>query len=293
MRRFPKFIAEVSSNHSADLSRALEFIDRAADIGCDGVKFQLFKIDELFAPEILATSAAHRKRRAWELPVSFLPDLAQRAQERAIEFSCTPFYLEAVDILEPYVDFLKIASYELSWPDLLRRCAATRKPIVLSTGMADLQEVRDAVRILYDADCRNLTLLHCVSGYPTTPGDANLAALTPLRSLANEFEDMALRVGWSDHTVEPGVIHRAVHRHGAEMIEFHIDLDGTGDEYAVGHCWTPEPMANVIHDTRIALRADGEGLKAPTLYEREERQWRADPIDGLRPLSQYRGTLAQ
>ncbi len=292
MRRFPKFIAEVSSNHSADLPRALEFIDRAADIGCDGVKFQLFKIDELFAPEILATSAAHRKRRAWELPVSFLPDLALRAQERAIEFSCTPFYLEAVDILEPYVDFLKIASYELSWPDLLRRCAATRKPIVLSTGMADLQEVRDAVTTLHDAGCRHLTLLHCVSGYPAKPADANLAALTPLRSLEKDFEDMALRVGWSDHTVEPGVVHRAVHHHGAEMIEFHIDLDGTGDEYAVGHCWTPEPMANVIHDTRIALRADGEALKMPTLDEREERRWRADPVDGLRPLSQYRGAFS-
>ncbi len=291
MLRHPKFIAEVSSNHNADLGRCLDFIDRAADIGCDGVKFQLFKIDQLFAPEILTRSATHRKRRAWELPVEFLPELAVRAQERAIEFSCTPFYLEAVDILEPYVDFLKIASYELAWPALLCKCAATRKPIVLSTGMANLEEVRDAVNLLYENGCRHLTLLHCVSGYPTKPSEANLAALTPLRSLANEHEDMALRVGWSDHTVAPGVIHRAIHRHGAEMVEFHFDLDGTGDEYAVGHCWTPEPMANVIHDVRIALRADGEGLKIPAPREEAERQWRADPVDGLRPLSQYRGTI--
>jgi len=292
MRSQAKFIAEVSSNHSADLDRCLAFIDRAADIGCDGVKFQLFKIDELFAPEILERSADHRRRRAWELPVEFLPALARRSNERAIEFSCTPFYLEAVDILEPHVDFYKIASYELAWPALLERCAATGKPIVLSTGMATLEEVLEATRILYRAGCRELTLLHCVSGYPTKPGEANLAALTPLRSVASDFEDLALSVGWSDHTVEPGVILRAIHRHGAEMIEFHMDLDGEGEEYAVGHCWTPEPIARVIDDVRVAMRADGDGLKVPAPREEEERCWRADPVDGLRPLAAYRGTLA-
>lgn len=288
----PKFIAEVSSNHSASLARALEFIDRAADIGCDGVKFQLFKIDQLFAPEILATSEAHRKRRAWELPTEFIPHLAQRARERRVEFSCTPFYLEAVDLLEPHVDFFKIASYELGWPDLLRRCGATGKPIVLSTGMADLDEVREATAILEQAGCRDLTLLHCVSGYPTRPGEANLSAMAALRSLASEFPGMRQSVGWSDHTVAPGVIHRAIHRHGAEMIEFHYDLDGEGEEYAVGHCWTPEQMAPVIHDTQIALRCDGDGAKTPAVREREERRWRADPIDGLRPLAEHREVLS-
>lgn len=290
--RIPRFIAEVSSNHGADLARSLEFIDCAADIGCDGVKFQLFKIDKLFAPEILATSPAHARRRAWELPLAFIPKLAARAKDRAIEFSCTPFYLGAVDVLEPYVDFLKIASYELGWSDLLRKCAATQKPIVLSTGMADLGEVRRAVTTLERAGCRDLVILHCVSGYPTRPIDANLAALAPLRELANEYESMSLRVGWSDHTVEPGVIQRAIHRHGAEMIEFHIDLDGCGEEYAVGHCWRPQQIADVIHDTRVAFRADGDGLKAPAPRELEERRWRADPHDGLRPLKEFRARLS-
>lgn len=98
MNSNPSFIAEVSSNHSASLERSLAFIDRAADIGCDGVKFKLFKIDELFAPEILATSPEHEKRPAWELPVDFIPGLAARAKERAIQFGCTPFYLDAVSI---------------------------------------------------------------------------------------------------------------------------------------------------------------------------------------------------
>src|SRR5665213_803065 len=134
METSPLFIAEASSNHGRDLSRALAFVDAAADCGCDAVKFQLFRVRELFAPEILAKSAAHRARTAWELPVAHIEPLAARAAERGIQFSCTPFYLEAVKELEPYVAFYKIASYELLWNGLLETCARTGKKIVLSTG---------------------------------------------------------------------------------------------------------------------------------------------------------------
>ena len=94
------FIAEVSSNHHQNLSRCLAFIDVSANIGCRGVKFQLFKIRELFAPEILEQKPKLQQREQWELPVEFLPHLAQRCQERGIQFSCTPFYLDAVAELE-------------------------------------------------------------------------------------------------------------------------------------------------------------------------------------------------
>ena len=96
------------------------------DIGCDGVKFQLFRIDELFAPEILRKSAQHRARKDWELPEVFLEPIAQRCRERELEFGCTPFFLEAVPILAPFVDFLKIASYELLWDDLIAACAGNK-----------------------------------------------------------------------------------------------------------------------------------------------------------------------
>jgi len=98
------FVAEVSSNHSKDIERALEFVDVAASVGCDAVKFQLFRINQLFAPEILSKSERHRKRSEWELPVTFIPLLSDRCKEKNIQFSCTPFYLEAVTELEPYVD---------------------------------------------------------------------------------------------------------------------------------------------------------------------------------------------
>ena len=162
-----KFIAEVSSNHSCDLARALEFIDVSAACGCAAVKFQLFRIDQLFAPEILEKSEMHRKRKEWELPLDFLPELAKRSRERNIEFSCTPFYLDAVEELEPYVDFYKIASYELLWDELLAACAATDKPVILSTGMATMDEILHATEVLKKNGCADLTLLHCTSAYPT------------------------------------------------------------------------------------------------------------------------------
>jgi N-acetylneuraminate synthase len=242
------------------------------------VKFQLFRVDQLFAPEILARSAAHRARRDWELPVDFLPRLARRCQERSIAFACTPFDLEAVAQMEPHVSFFKIASYELLWHPLLRACAATGKPVVLSTGMADMNEIRAAVEVLRESGDGPFTLLHCSSAYPTPVEAANLAAIDALR---REFD---VAVGWSDHTRQAAVLYRAIHRYGASMVEFHLDLEGDGAEYAAGHCWLPDEMAAVIRTVRVGIAADGDGIKAPNQAEAADRAWRADPGDGLRPL---------
>jgi N-acetylneuraminate synthase len=277
-----KFIAEVSSNHSQSLDRCLKFIDVAADANCHAIKFQLFRVDKLFAPEILATSEAHQKRRAWELPLDFLPYLKERAQAKGIEFACTPFDIDAVKELVPYVDFFKIASYELLWTDLLDACAKTGKPIILSTGMATEQEIVNAVNTLKNGGCKDPILLHCTSAYPTPHSEANLAAIDTIHKLTG------CEVGWSDHTANPAVIQRAVHRWGAEIIEFHLDLDGQGEEFATGHCWLPDQIKAVINDIEIAYEADGNGVKAPVPSELPDRLWRADPIDGLRPLREIR-----
>lgn len=278
------FIAEVSSNHNRDLDRCLAFIDAAHQAGNRAIKFQLFRVDELFAPEILAKSERHRARGTWELPTNFFPDLAARTHELGMLFSCTPFYLQAVEELQPHVDFYKIASYELLWDDLLRACGATGKPVVLSTGMADMNEIEHAVNVIQRAGCERLTLLHCVSAYPTPPEDMNLAAIDTLR------QAFGLPVGLSDHSVSPGIIHRAVHRFGAEVVEYHLDLDGQGDEFASGHCWLPNQISTVIEEIKIGCLADGNGKKVPAPSETTDRQWRADPEDGLRPLKGTRLT---
>ncbi len=277
-----QFIAEVSSNHAQDLDRCFEFIDTAARIGCDAVKFQLFKIDQLFAPEILAKSEMHRKRKDWELPTAFLPELAKRSHDQGIQFSCTPFYLDAVAELEPHVDFYKIASYELLWVDLIRACARTGKPLILSTGMATMPEIKHAVDVAHDAGCAELTLLHCISGYPTPPQECNLAAIQTFRSA------YGCSVGWSDHSVSPAVLYRAIHAWEANTIEFHLDLEGEGEEFATGHCWLPAQMQAVIDTIKSGLTADGSGDKQPGPSELADRDWRADPVDGLRPFKHVR-----
>jgi N-acetylneuraminate synthase len=276
------FIAEVSSNHDRDLSRAFAFIDSAASIGCDSVKFQLFRIDEMFAPEILRQSPKHSARREWELPVSFLAPIASRCAERKVQFMCTPFYLKAVDELFPFVDAYKIASYELMWDELLAACARTGKPVILSTGMATMPEIAHAASVLQRNGARDVTLLHCVSAYPTPAAEANLAAM---RTISNAT---GLPCGWSDHTVSPAVVTRAVLKWEAPVVEFHLDLDRTGAEYAAGHCWLPEEMEPVIRLIRSGECSDGTGIKEPLPSEIADRDWRADPVDGLRPLAHVR-----
>lgn len=285
-----KFIAEVSSNHNRDLNRALKFVDAAAELGCDAVKFQLFKIDQLFAPEILERSADHRARKKWELPLEFLPELSERAHKKGIEFSCTPFYLDAVQELERYVDFYKVASYELLWHDLLKACAGTGKPLILSTGMSNENEVHAAINALAGLPTSEITILRCTSAYPTPVEEANISSLKTLRRSLDSFQkDLDLSFGWSDHTLSAGVIARAVFEYQAQVVEFHLDLEGEGHEYASKHCWLPRDIEPVIQMIRDGHAAAGDGRLAPTASEEPDREWRADPRDGLRPLRYIRG----
>lgn len=285
MNNLPIFVAEVSSNHSCDLNRAKEFIKVSSQIGCQAVKFQLFKIDKLFSPEILAKSKTHRDRKGWELPIEFLPELSSYSHKLGLLFSCTPFYLEAVKELEPYVDFYKIASYELLWDELIIECAKTGKDLVLSTGMATLDEIEHAVEVFKRHSNSKLTLLHAISGYPTPVNEANLKAIKTLR---DEFN---LEVGLSDHSVSKDVITRAIYKWDASMIEFHLDLDENGAEYKSGHCWLPNQMKDTIDGIKNGFLADGTGEKVPAPSEIDDRLWRADPSDGLRPFKELRETF--
>jgi len=281
------FIAEVSSNHSQNIERALKFIDQSVSVGCSAVKFQLFKTEKLFSKEVLDSNPETLSRKKWELPLEFLPILSKHCSNKKIQFSCTPFYLDAVDELNEYVDFFKIASYELLWDDLLVACAKTKKPLVISTGMATMNEIQHAVEIIKKNGCQELTILHCTSAYPTPSNEANLAAIKTLRKRFN------CSVGWSDHTVNPGVINRAINKWGAEVIEFHMDLEGEGAEFNSGHCWLPGQIAEVICQAKDGLSADGDGIKRPVESEKSDRLWRADPSDGLRPLKLIRNKLTK
>ncbi|CAN2170726.1 SpsE Sialic acid synthase [Candidatus Nanopelagicaceae bacterium] len=281
-----KFIAEVSSNHNNDLDRSLRLIDAAKFAGFDAVKFQMFKIEELFSKEAFTAKPFLKDREKWELPDEFVPVLSKYAHEVGLEFSCTPFYLDAVEKLAPYCDFLKIASYELLWLELASKCAATGLPLIISTGMADLEEVDKAVNnVRTEYPAVDLVLLHAVSSYPAPVAECNLMAI---QTMAKRY---GLGVGWSDHTVSVGVINRAVHKFGAIAVEMHIDTDGEGFEFGSGHCWLPEESKSMIASIREGQSTDGDGVKQPVTAEIVERVWRADPIDGLRPLAETRKLL--
>jgi N-acetylneuraminate synthase len=149
--------------------------------------------------------------------------------------------------------------------------------------MANLEEIDSAVNLVREKYPEtHLTLLHAVSSYPAPVQECNLAAISSLRTR------LGIDIGWSDHTVSPSVILNSVLRHHASMVEMHIDLDGAGYEYESQHCWLPNEARSVIESVRTALSADGDGIKAPTPAEIPDRRWRADPLDGLRPLMEVR-----
>jgi sialic acid synthase SpsE len=282
------FIAEIGSNHNRDPERLRALIGAAAEAGCEAIKLQVFRVDDLFAPEALAAHPELSQRSAWEFPLERLPDVRSACDAAGIKLGATPFGLWAVEALQPYVDFLKVASYEVLWQELLRSCAATGKPLIVSTGMATEEEIAGAVEAAEGADLR---LLHCVSGYPTPPEQANLAAIETLRAR------FGFPVGWSDHTGRDEVVVRAVARWGASDVELHIDLDGQGFE-AGEHNWTAERIKRLrarLEDAELEpeSRLDGDGVKVPQPVEQPDVAWRADPSDGLRPLRYVREQLAQ
>jgi N-acetylneuraminate synthase len=150
--------------------------------------------------------------------------------------------------------------------------------------MATLDEVVAAVGVSRANGVDDPLLLHCVSGYPTPSGQVNLAAIATLR------ETTGCRVGWSDHSVDPAVVERAVRRWGATDVELHVDLDGRGHE-AGEHNWTLEALRRLAAELNedaapppASSPLDGTGEKVPQPIEQPDVAWRADPSDGLRPL---------
>ena len=277
-----KFIAEIGSNHNRDINRCLKLVDIAKSLDCYAVKFQMFKIENLFAKEFIKKNPNIKKNRRNELPKSFVPIISRYCKKKKIKFSCTPFDLESVHFLNKYVDFFKIASYELLWSDLLKECAKTGKPLILSTGMASELEVKNALKTLNLYKAKKISLLHCVSSYPADILHSNLRSIQFMR------KKFKLEIGWSDHTVNPLAIYSSVANFGASIVEFHFDLDGKGWEFSHNHCWLPKDIKNVIKFINNEKKINGKFQKKYSQGEIKERFNRADPFDGLRPIKSSR-----
>lgn len=286
MKSKTKFIAEIGSNHNRNIKRCYKLIDEAKNLGFYAVKFQLFKINELFSKDAKKLFKNVLKKKKRELPLNFLPKLKKYCIKKKIKFSCTPFDLNSVKILEKYVDFYKIASYELNWKDLLVACAKTKKPVILSTGMATYNEVKVAFNILKKHN-KKISLLHCVSAYPAKPKSCNLRSIEFLR------KKFRCPVGWSDHTVNPLIIYNAIKTQKADIIELHFDLEGYGWEEKEGnhHCWLPKDLEKMLSCIENESIIKGSFKKKYSLEETNERKFRADPTDGLRPIKKFRKYL--
>lgn len=268
-----EFIGDLGSNHNQNKERCIDLILAAKEAGCTTIKLQIFKAEELYAPQYKEQIELLKSR---EFPLEWLPSISKFCKEYDIKLGVSVFYLDAVEYVAKYVDFLKVSSYELLWSDLIKEYNKTKLPIMLSTGLADANEVVSALQ--YCNANKDLTIFHCNSTYPAEPKECNLVFLKELKRYAN-------KVGWSDHTCEPGVIFAAIN-YGAEIIEFHLDLDDMkGVESEYGHCWSASKISKVINDVRIMEIT----MKSGDIKNKEElRLERASRIDGLRPCRELR-----
>ncbi len=270
-------VGEAGSNWRAgelggDDERAHKLIDVAADVGCDAVKFQVFRAKTIYAPDAGASdylSAAGIKDDiikiigALEMPYEMLEGLAAHARERGLEFMATAFSVRDARAVDPFVNVHKVASYELNHRRLLEFLAATGKPLIMSTGAgthADIRRALDLVRTKTDAP---VALLQCTAAYPAPPEAMNLLTIPALA------ETFGVAAGLSDHSRDPVAAPAAAVALGAKIVEKHFTLErslpGPDHAYAV----EPEELAATVRVVRLVEKMRGSGEKEVQAAEEE------------------------
>lgn len=256
-------IAEIGANHNRDLDLARELIDRSAEAGADAVKFQTYSGDRIYSrktPRFQYLDGISEKSPAELLEEIALPrewqaPLAEYAVHRGVHFFSAPFDHEAVAELDEIgVPVLKIASFEIVDLPLIRRAASTRRPLLISTGMATMGEVEDAVRAAEEAGASGVGLMQCTSVYPAPAERANLRAMATMR------EAFCVPTGLSDHT-DGLTVPIAAAALGAAFIEKHVTLDRTmtGPDHAFA--LEPGQLRAMVEGIRDAQASLGDGRK--------------------------------
>ncbi|NLT23683.1 MAG: hypothetical protein GXX82_11605 [Syntrophorhabdus sp.] len=257
-----KIVAEIGSNYDGDLNRAIEYVRAARVCGASIVKFQTLKKDKLVAPMLWteghpSDNPVYQGFSNLELVEEWHFALKEEAERQGIEFMSTPFYLEAVDLLERVgVSTYKIASGDITFRPLLEAVGTTGKKVILSTGGSSLGDVENALNTLRRAGTGIVTLLHCVSNYPPQWSEMNLRSIVTLR------ETFGTPVGISDHTPGAAVPIAAVAL-GASVIEKHVSFDrnlpGPDHSFAM----TMDEFAEMVSQVRNIEAALGTGEKVP------------------------------
>lgn len=276
----PFVIAEMSGNHNQSLERALDIVDAAAAAGAHALKIQTYTADtmtlSLAEGDFLITDSKSlwKGRNLHDLyaqahtPWEWHEPIMARAHERGMLCFSTPFDETAVDFLERLgVPAYKIASFENIHLPLIRRVAATGKPIIISTGMATVAEIDEAVRTARAGGCDDIVLLKCTSTYPATPENTNVRTIPHMRAL------FGCEVGLSDHTMGLGVAVAAV-AHGATVIEKHFTLRRADGGVDSTFSLEPEEMRSLVIETERAWQSLGTVSYGPTAQEVPSLQFR-------------------
>ncbi len=259
----PYVIAEMSGNHNQSLERALAIVDAAADAGADAIKLQTYTADTMTirvdAPGFVVDDpkSLWAGRHLYDLyqeahtPWAWHAAIFERAASRGIHCFSTPFDDTAVDFLESLdAPAYKIASFECTDVPLIRKVAATGKPMIISTGMATVAEIDEAVRTARDAGCRDVVLLKCTSTYPSTPENTHLRTIPVMR------ETFGCEVGLSDHTMGCGAAVAAVAL-GACVVEKHFTLARADGGVDSAFSLEPAELKTLVVETERAWQAMG------------------------------------
>lgn len=277
-------IAEAGSNHNGSLEQAKCLIDVAAEAKADAVKFQLFRAAKLYSRHAGTSDYLKRDRPIYEmiadmeLPYEWLPLLSDYCRTRGVIFLSSAFDEDSADQLEPFLPAYKIASYELTHLPLVEHIARKRKPIILSTGTATFEEVRETVAAIRAAGNDQVALLQCTASYPAPAESLNLRVL---QTLARTFE---VPVGLSDHSRDPLVGPLGAVALGASIIEKHVTLDndspGPDHRFAI----EPDELRLMVTNIRELERALGHGEKVVHPVEQELRRFARRSIFAIRPI---------
>ncbi|WP_282129840.1 pseudaminic acid synthase [Roseobacter litoralis] len=274
----PYIIAELSANHNGDLNTALLLVDKAVDAGADAIKIQTYTADTITLPsdepEFQITSGLWAGRTLHDLyewahtPWDWHQALFDHARARGITMFSSPFDATAVDFLDDLgVPAFKIASFEAIDLPLIRYVASKGKPMIISTGMADQDEIAEAIAAARGAGCKDLVVLHCVSGYPAPPADYNLATMT---DMAARFDVLT---GLSDHTIDNTTAIASVAL-GGVIIEKHLTLDRTGGGPDDSFSLEPGDLMALCRDARTTWEAVGRIDYGRRSSERENVKFR-------------------
>jgi N-acetylneuraminate synthase len=276
----PFIIAEMSGNHNQSLERALEIVEAAAGAGAHALKIQTYTPDTMTidleerefhisdVKSLWAGTSLYKLYGEAYTPWEWHKPIFDRARELGMIPFSTPFDDTAVDFLEDLdVPCYKIASFENTDLPLIRRVAATGKPLIISTGMASVAELDESVRAAREAGCRDLILLKCTSTYPATAANTNILTIPHMREL------FGCEVGLSDHTMGVGVSVASVAL-GATVIEKHFTLNRADGGVDSTFSMEPAEMAQLVVETERAWQALGQVRYGPTEAERKSLQFR-------------------